>query len=348
MFRHTEHSSSCNAEFREFRMLRNVLLVLAALGGLGLFVFVSGARGEDPPLNDARQTPRGLFSVDVDAQNGVHVRAGLVDIQIGGSQPAGARPADADGAAGQRWLFRGTQLINTPVMDTGHHEIGRIDDAVLNLRSGRLRYLAVEYAAKSGRDRLFAVPLTRFQLARQKDAGFYLVVNFDANMLERAPGFPRDDWPDFGNRRWQDEIDIFYGVDFKPDDVTAQIGASRVAVRRTAHFERVSHLAGFPVISDKSEQRIGSLADVIVDLETGHARYGVLQLDNSLAAADRRFAVPWGNLDYDIEDGRACLELEVKARRMTHAPSFENAHWPDLLDPTFATGIDEFYASGDD
>ncbi len=324
------------------------LIVLAVLVGLVVFVFASRARSAEPPLEDAVDTARGLFGVDVDTRNGVRVRAGLLDIQIGGDSRPGSLSDDAEEGAGQRWLFRGTQLINTPVMDTEQREIGRIDDAVLDLRSGQLRYLAVEYPAKFGRDKLFAVPVKRFQIAHKDGAGFYFVVNIEEDVFERAPGFLRGQWPNFGNRRWQDEIDIFYGVYIKPGDVKTRFGTSPDPVRRLSHLERISKISGFTVIGDESEERIGSLADVIIDVGRGRTRYGVVQFDGPVEVADRRFAIPWKELDYEIEDGAACLELEVDYRRMRLAPAFDNSRWPDLLDPRFAERIDSFYADDDD
>lgn len=329
-------------------MFRNIILVLLALSGLALFVFAPRrAPGADPPAQNVVDTARGLFGVDVNVgdRGSVRVRAGLIDIHVGGDARRDGVPV---GEHTSHWLFRGSKLINTPVMDPKHKEIGRVDDVVVDLRSGRVRYIAVEYPALLGRDKLFAVPWDRFQLARNKHGGFYLVVNIEEETFERAPGFVRNKWPNFANRRWQEEIDIFYGVYIKPGDVKTRFGTSPDPIKRIEHLERVSRIKGFPVIADESERRIGAVSDIVVDFASGHARYTVVCFKNSIGTDNRRFVIPSDQLDFEIEDGRPCLELEVKMRRMSRAPSFEVDQWPNLRDQEFTTSIDAFYAEDDD
>lgn len=239
-------------------------------------------------------------------------------------------------------------MIRTPVMDASHHEIGHVDDVVLDLRTGAVRYFAIAYPVENGRTKLFAVPRERFRLVHHDEGGFYFVVDIDKSVFTRAPGFLPGEWPNFANRRWLDEVDVFYGVYVKPGDVKTRFGTSPDPVRAIEHLVRVSRIEGLPVIDDDSEYRIGEVADVIVDLSRGSVRYGVVRFDHPSEDLDRRFAIPWRLLDYEIEDGRVCLELEVAQRELHQAPTFDAARWPDLLNPQFSQELDRFYSRIDD
>lgn len=303
---------------------------------IALFGFAATtAQGQGPP-QVVVDTARGLFGVDVDLNNGVRVRAGLIDIRVPGRDSKG--PVQR----GPAWLFRGEQLIGTPVMDPQHKEIGVVDDAVLDLRSGRVRYIAVEYPTL-GRDKLFAVPWDRFRLARKLNGGYYFVVNIDDATFERAPGFVRTTWPNFANRRWAKSIDIYYGVYVKPGDVATRFGTDPDPVREVEHLDRLSTIKGLAVIGDDSERKIGVVSDVVVDFGTGHARYAVLQFPDSIGIEDRRFAVPFEKLDYKTQKGQSLMELKVDRRKLARAPSFEQKQWPNLRQPEFAARVDSYY-----
>ncbi|NQV27879.1 MAG: PRC-barrel domain-containing protein [Rhodopirellula sp.] len=307
------------------------LLVITLCGFTGTI-----ARGQDA-LRDIVDTARGLFGVDVDVNNGVRVRAGLIDVRVPGDETRDP------GQSGSAWLFRGEHLIGTPVMDPQHQEIGVVDDAVLDLRSGKVRYIAVEYSTLRGRDKLFAVPWDRFRLARKDNGAYYLVVNIDDDTFEKAPGFARTTWPNFADRRWAKTIDIYYGVYIKPGDVTTGFGTEPDPVRDVEHLERLSAINGLAVIGDDSERKIGVVSDVVVNFGTGHARYAVLQFPDSIGIEDRRFAVPFEKLDYKIRNGQASMELKVDRRKLARAPSFEQKQWPNLRQPEFASQVDSYY-----
>ena len=316
-----------------FRMTRTS----TSFAMIALFGFTATTAQGQGPLQDVVDTARGLFGVDVDVNDGVRVRAGLIEIHVPGDNSKGP------GQRGPAWLFRGEHLMGTPVMDPQHKEIGVVNDAVLDLRSGNVRYIAVEYPTLRGRDKLFAVPWDRFRLARKDNGVYYLVVNIDDETFERAPGFARTTWPNFAARRWAKSIDIYYGVYVKPGDIATRFGTDPDPVRDVEHLERLSTIKGLAVIGDDSERKIGVLSDVVVDFGTGHARYAVLQFSESIGIEDRRFAVPFEKLDYKTKNGEACMELDVDRQKLARAPSFEQKQWPNLRQPEFASQVDIYY-----
>lgn len=55
--------------------------------------------------------------------------------------------------------------------------------------------------------------------------------------FQRAPGFVKNKWPNFANRRWQEEVDVYYGVYVKPGDVQTRFGTSPDPVKWIEHLE---------------------------------------------------------------------------------------------------------------
>jgi len=309
----------------------------AALLAIATAGFVADSACGSDPFQEVTGRARGLLGVDVNVNDGgVGVRVGPLDIRVN-DQDRPPRNVDPLG------LFLGRQVAGTAITDPRFHEIGRVDDLVVDLRSGKVRYVIVEYSAVSHQGRLFAVPWNRFQLAGRPQADQVLVLNIDPETLERSSGFVRNEWPDLADRRWVESIDIYYGRGRNPGNAGTQIEIRRSPFRNIERLERVSRIGGFPVIGDDSERRIGSIQDVVVDLTTGHARYAVLQFDTPVGPEDRQFMVPFDRFDYETKDGLACLELEVDPEVMARAPNFPSGQWPNLREPGYAAHIDEYF-----
>ena len=87
-------------------------------------------------------------------------------------------------------------------------ELGKVEDFVLDIDSGRVAYAVVSFGGTLGvGDRLFAVPPE----ALARDAGDGFVLDAERSTLARAPAFDRGDWPDFGDRTLGADIYSFYG-----------------------------------------------------------------------------------------------------------------------------------------
>ena len=92
-------------------MLRNIIIALVTLAGLTMFAFTPRAPGAEPPFQDIADTARGLFGVDVNVgdRGGVRVRAGLIDINVGGRDRRDGVPI---AERSSHWLFRGSVATN--------------------------------------------------------------------------------------------------------------------------------------------------------------------------------------------------------------------------------------------
>lgn len=105
--------------------------------------------------------------------------------------------------------FRASDLTGMTVKNASGQNLGSVDDLVIDVSTGKVRYAAVSFGGFLGvGDKLFAVPFHAFQL--KNDTGEnkrHLVLNVTKERLERAKGFDKKAWPDFGDPRWGDEND---------------------------------------------------------------------------------------------------------------------------------------------
>ncbi len=101
-----------------------------------------------------------------------------------------------------------------------------------------------------------------------------------------------------------------------------------------------STLCSDPVRNAAGED-LGSVRDLMIDLQTGRIAYVVLSFGGFLGMGDKLFAVPWGAVSVDSQD--KCLRLNVDSERLREAPGFDKNHWPDFADPAFQSLTHDFY-----
>jgi len=103
-----------------------------------------------------------------------------------------------------------------------------------------------------------------------------------------------------------------------------------------------STLIGDDVMNREGEN-VGSLKDIMIDLETGHVAYAIVSSGGFLGMGDKLFAVPWNSLEVDAD--RHALVFDVDKERLEKAPGFDKDHWPDLGDRTWGEKVHQFYGS---
>jgi sporulation protein YlmC with PRC-barrel domain len=126
-----------------------------------------------------------------------------------------------DGGATSRETYRASTLVGMKVLNPAGDELGKVEDLVIDVGSGRVRYAALSFGGFLGiGDKLFAVPMHALNLQHKEDDS-YLVLDADQQRLEKAPGFNADAWPDFANPNWGADVDAFYGASTDADHPAA-------------------------------------------------------------------------------------------------------------------------------
>ena len=79
-------------------------------------------------------------------------------------------------------------------MNTGGEHLGEIKEIMLDMESGKIDYFVIEFGGFLGMGvKYFAIP---FRLLKLDAANKRLIFEQAREILEKAPGFDMDHWPD--------------------------------------------------------------------------------------------------------------------------------------------------------
>ena len=113
-----------------------------------------------------------------------------------------------------RWgmpsVLAADSLTGDKVVNRQKEDLGTIQHLMIDLQKGRVAYAVLSFGGFLGMgEKLFAIPwsaLTVDTVERQ------FVLNVGKDLLERAPGFDRDNWPDMADRTWGTDVSTYYSA----------------------------------------------------------------------------------------------------------------------------------------
>jgi sporulation protein YlmC with PRC-barrel domain len=135
---------------------------------------------------------------------------------------------------------------------------------------------------------------------------------------------------------------------FPPEGVLANaknspvLGSNTVSVPEGGHINafRIDKIIGSAVMN-LDGKRIGTINDLVIDIDTGNIMYAVLQFGGFMGFGDKLFAVPWNSLTTVPAEG--IFIIDQSKAKLEKAPGFDKNNWPDVGDRTWGAGIYEFY-----
>ena len=102
-------------------------------------------------------------------------------------------PAQARDKSG---VLKASELIGMSVQGTDGKKLGDIKDLVIDPEEGGVEYAVLEFGGFAGiGDKYFAVPWDALQLDQTNKK---LLLDVHKKELKNAPGFDKNNWPDFG------------------------------------------------------------------------------------------------------------------------------------------------------
>lgn len=100
-------------------------------------------------------------------------------------------------------------LAGYRVRNDNNDDLGTIEELMIAPDSGRVAYAVLSFGGFLGfGDKLVAVPWSLLSLRDEEHA---FLLNVDRRTLENAPAFAAEEWPDFTDERWGNEIHAYYG-----------------------------------------------------------------------------------------------------------------------------------------
>lgn len=107
-------------------------------------------------------------------------------------------------------LSAGT-LTGDRVVNLQNEDIGKVEEIMIDIHTGRVAYVVVSFGGILGiGSKLFAVPWSAIEVDTERKC---FVMDANKDLLERAPGFDKDNWPQTPNGQWYHELYTFYEQD---------------------------------------------------------------------------------------------------------------------------------------
>jgi sporulation protein YlmC with PRC-barrel domain len=121
-----------------------------------------------------------------------------------------ANAADPTQISATGSAFRISQVKSLPVHDAQGKDIAAIEDVVIDIDEGTVRYVAISFDDSWGYgEKLFALPWKTLKFQHQDDATA-IVLNVSQAQMKTATGFESEDWPNFADPEWRNKTDKFY------------------------------------------------------------------------------------------------------------------------------------------
>jgi sporulation protein YlmC with PRC-barrel domain len=114
---------------------------------------------------------------------------------------------------GLLWCRRASQFIGADVHNKANEDIGDINDLVVDARTGKVMYAVLSYGGVMGvGDKLFAIPMDSIGSKADDNK---LLVDMGKDHLKNAPGFNKDNWPDFADASYRKTVNDYHRGDKK-------------------------------------------------------------------------------------------------------------------------------------
>lgn len=98
-------------------------------------------------------------------------------------------------------------IVGDKVENSRGEDLGNINDIMLNLRTGCIEYMVLEYGSFLGMGgKHFAIPFQQFSLDPERKV---FILDRDEKSLKEAPGFDKEHWPETNSRHFED-VDSYW------------------------------------------------------------------------------------------------------------------------------------------
>ncbi len=101
-------------------------------------------------------------------------------------------------------------LVGDQVVNPQLEDLGKIEHLMIDLESGRIAYAVLSFGGFLGMgDKLFAIPWSALAVDKTEKR---FVLNVRKELLEHAPGFDKDHWPNMADQVWGTKVFTYYGA----------------------------------------------------------------------------------------------------------------------------------------
>jgi sporulation protein YlmC with PRC-barrel domain len=106
-------------------------------------------------------------------------------------------------------ILSSSSISGDAVVNRMGDSLGKIEDLMIDLSEGQVAYAVLSFGGFLGMgNKLFAIPFDALELDAVNRR---FILDIPKERLEAAPGFDKDNWPDFADRRWGTSVYEHYG-----------------------------------------------------------------------------------------------------------------------------------------
>ena len=114
----------------------------------------------------------------------------------------------ASSTTSARRVLAASTITGDKVRNRAGEDLGKIEEVMLDLESGEVAYVVLSFGGFLGiGDKLFAVPYQALELDTTEHE---FILDADRATLENAPGFDKDNWPNFADPAFGSQIHEYY------------------------------------------------------------------------------------------------------------------------------------------
>jgi sporulation protein YlmC with PRC-barrel domain len=106
-------------------------------------------------------------------------------------------------------IYSTSKLTGAEVLNPKGEKLGDIKDVMLDLESGHIAYAVLSFGGFLGfNDKYFAIPWGGIMVDVRNQR---ILVDVNKELLEKAPGFDKDNWPEQPDKAFVSEVHAYYG-----------------------------------------------------------------------------------------------------------------------------------------
>lgn len=226
---------------------------------------------------------------------------------------------------------RATKLIGKDIQTSNGQRAGKLEDLVVDLTSGHILYAVIDRERGKA-----AVAPQVFTSSESKT----LRANVTREQLNQAPEFTKDiasdeqiSKADFVSKIYQHFGQNAWWTGTQPSSQGAFQNVHRAS-------KLAGKLAGMDV-KNVSNEKVGDVKDLAVDLSAGRIVYVVLSPDSSLGLGKNLYALPPDAFTPGAD--RSTIVSNIDKQKLASAPHFTNENWEQLSDAAWASQIYQYY-----
>jgi sporulation protein YlmC with PRC-barrel domain len=102
-----------------------------------------------------------------------------------------------------------SSIIGDSVENPEGEDLGKIDNLMINLNTGKVEYAVLEFGSFLGiGGKLFAIPFSELNLDPDREL---FILSRSKEYLKQTPGFDKAHWPDTNDHAYFNDVNTYWG-----------------------------------------------------------------------------------------------------------------------------------------